>query len=1402
MVEKRRRLVSLKFSSFPASFPVTGVRRRAQSFTCCSPPAPYAQLGSKLFRRRYVPPEYIDRKKQEFSELKQRKMSANEYYRKFTDLSRYHPDVAGNPAEMLRLFRLGTRKRWRSMASTVHSETYRDFYEILLRIEDSENMSSDTDEEKDSNQKKDDKGKGQVSLGPRQTQNFKRGGASSSSSSGGFSATGQGRGGRFSGGARGQRQGDGGRGRAPVCRRCNNRHFGECRRGSNGCFTCGQVGHRAAHCPQGQQQQKPQQTFMPPPAPLQQIQGPSSYGQTGRGGAYHYQGDAVPYAPGQYQYPQDPYSQGGYPQYSGGYMPVLIDCGATHSVISHTFAQATQPRPTPLGYDLEFVMPRGESCVVDCVYPGCPVIVEGVALSADLIPLDIVDFDVILGTDWLHFYRANIDCYGKVVTFHRPGLPVVTFVAKKLLTKGCQGYLAHVVLEETVTSRMEDVRVVRHFPDVFPEDLPGLPPDRDVEFTIELIPGTNPISLTPYRMAPAELRELKVQLQELVDKGFVQPSTSPWGAPVLFVRKKDGTLRLCIDYRQLNRVTIKNRYPLPRIDDLFDQLRGACVFSKIDLRSGYYQLKISRDDVPKTAFRTRYGHYEFLVMPFGLTNAPAAFMDLMNRVFQPYLDRFVIVFIDDILVYSKSKAEHVRHLTLVLKRLREHQLYAKFSKCQFWLDQVAFLGHVISAQGILVDPQKVAAVESWEQPRTVTEWDDRCERSFQQLKHCLTHAPVLALPDDSGDFELKPHEMNYPTHDLELAAIIFALKLWRHYLYGEKCRIFTDHKSLQYLFTQKELNLRQRRWLELLSDYDCTIDYHPGRANVVADALSRKSQGRINALYASRVSLLADLRATGVRMFVPKSVELKKEILDEAHISAYAMHPGATKMYHTIRPFYYWPGMKREIAEYVSSCAVCQQVKAERKKPFGLLQPLPVPEWKWENITMDFVYKLPRTHNGFDGIWVIVDRLTKSAHFIPVREKYSLSRLAELFISKVVKYHGVPVSIVSDRDPRFTSKFWVAFQEALGTRLLYSTAYHPQTDGQSERTIQTLEDMLRASVLQFGDAWHQRLDLMEFAYNNSFHSSIGMAPFEALYGRACRTPLCWSEVGERVLVGPEIVEETTQNVQVIKSNLKAAQDRQKSLADRRATDRTYEVGDWVFLKLSPWRGVVRFGKKGKLSPRYIGPYVVTERVGEVAYRLELPPELARVHNVFHVSMLRHYVADPSHVIPPQPLEINPDLTYDEEPVTIIDWKEKVLRSKTVNLVKVLWRNHSVEEATWETEDRMRDFCDREVRTSTFSRRYRDVRFEHCSCNINLLSFWTFEACRWVGEVLRSVGVAQVMTYLLTRNIFIRNESHFHCPNLVMHLSSMTIRKWVHLIIVGLLRGLLNKSSINILFFNK
>nr|ABD28305.1 RNA-directed DNA polymerase (Reverse transcriptase) [Medicago truncatula] len=381
-----------------------------------------------------------------------------------------------------------------------------------------------------------------------------------------------------------------------------------------------------------------------------------------------------------------------------------------------------------------------------------------------------------------------------------------------------------------------------------------------------------PVSMAPYRMSASELSELKKQLEDLLEKKFVRPSVSPWGAPVLLVKKKDGSMRLCIDYRQLNKVTIKNRYPLPRIDDLMDQLVGARVFSKIDLRSGYHQIKVKDEDMQKTAFRTRYGHYEYKVMPFGVTNAPGVFMEYMNRIFHAFLDRFVVVFIDDILIYSKTEEEHAEHLKIVLQVLKEKKLYAKLSKCEFWLKEVSFLGHVISGDGIVVDPSKVEAVSQWETPKSVTEirsllglagyyrrfiegfsklalpltqltckgktfvWDVHCEKSFGELKKRLTTAPVLILPKSDEPFvvycdasklglggvlmqegkvvayasrQLRIHEKNYPTHDLELAAVVFVLKIWRHYLYGSRFEVFSDHKSLKYFFDQKELNMRQ-----------------------------------------------------------------------------------------------------------------------------------------------------------------------------------------------------------------------------------------------------------------------------------------------------------------------------------------------------------------------------------------------------------------------------------------------------------------------------------------------------------------------------------------------------------------------------------------------------------------
>ena len=603
---------------------------------------------------------------------------------------------------------------------------------------------------------------------------------------------------------------------------------------------------------------------------------------------------------------------------------VLIDPGATHSFISAKFIAQVNIEIQPIDCSMVVSLPTGDSLIADIVYMGCRVIIEDHEFMANLVLLDIQDFDVILGMDWLSRHLATMDCFRKEVKFCRPGEPEITFcgvrkilsssmmsvmMAGKMLRKSYPRYLAYAVEVRDDDMRLEDIPVVREFPDVFPDDLPGLPPDREIDFQIELAPGTEPISRAPYRMAPAELKEHKVLIEEMVNKGFVRPSTSPWGAPVLFVKKKDGGMRLCIDYRELNKVTIRNQCPLPRIDDLFDQLQGAKVFSKIDLRSGYHQLRVHDEDVPKTAFRTRYGHFEFLVMPFGLTNAPTAFMDLLNRIFRPYLDQFVIVFIDDILIYSGSGEEHAEHLMIILQILREHRLYAKLSKFQFWLDSVAFFGHIVSAEGVSVDQQKVEAILNWKPPTSVTEirsfmglagyyrkfvegfskiaapltrltrkeepflWSESCQQSFDELKRRLTSAPVLTLPSGQDGFavycdasrqglgcvlmqndkviayasrQLKKHEQNYPTHDLELAAVVFALRIWRHYLYGVPCRIFTDHKSLQYLFTYKELNMNQRRWIELIKDYECTIEYHPGKANVVADALSRRPMSSLS----------------------------------------------------------------------------------------------------------------------------------------------------------------------------------------------------------------------------------------------------------------------------------------------------------------------------------------------------------------------------------------------------------------------------------------------------------------------------------------------------------------------------------------------------------------------------
>nr|GEV49938.1 putative reverse transcriptase domain-containing protein [Tanacetum cinerariifolium] len=770
------------------------------------------------------------------------------------------------------------------------------------------------------------------------------------------------------------------------------------------------------------------------------------------------------------------------------YASILFDTGADRSFISTAFSSLVNIDPTPLGSSYDVELADRKIVGIDTSIRGCTISFLNHPFNIDLMPVELGSFDVIIGMDWLRRCHAVIVCDEKLVQ-----IPYGN---------------------ETLTFRAA------------------------------------PVARAPYRLASSEMKELSEQLRELYDKGFIRPSSSPWGAPVLFVKKKDGSFRMCIDYRELNKLTVKNRYPLPRIDDLFDQLQGSSIYSKIDFRSDYHQLRVREQDISKTAFRTRYGHYEFQVMPFGLTNAPAVFMDLMNRVYKPYLDKFIIVFIDDILIYSKDKKEHEEHLKAILKLLKEEKLFIEgFSK-------IAKSMTKLTQKGIKFD------------------WGEKEEDAFQLIKQKLCSTPILALPEGNKDFVLKINEKNYITHDLELGLVVFALKIWRHYLYGTKCTMFTDHKSLQHILDQKELNMRQRRWLELLSDYDCDIRYHPGKANVVADVLSRKErdkplrvrdlvmtislnlpkqilEAQIEALKPENLKkedvggmIRMDIpkerlepRANGTlclngRSWLPCYGDLRSVIMHEFHKSKYSIHPGSEKMYQDMKKQYWWPNMKADIATYVSKCLTCAKVKVEHQRPSGLLK-------------------------------------------------------------------------------------------ALGTNLDMSIAYHLETDGQSERTIQTLEDMLRCIVR--GTLW-----------------------------RKCRSLVCWAEVREAQLTNPEMIQETTEKIILIKQRIQATQDRQKSYADRKRKPIEFEVGDRVMLKVSPWKGVVRFIKRGKLNPRYIKPFKVLTRVGDVTYRLELPQELSRVHYIFHVSNLKKCYADEPLAMPLEGVHIDDMLQFVKEPVEIME----------------------------------------------------------------------------------------------------------------------------------------------------
>ena len=851
----------------------------------------------------------------------------------------------------------------------------------------------------------------------------------------------------------------------------------------------------------------------------------------------------------------------------------------------------------------------------------------------------------------------------------------------------------------SVVRNDRELQMIRRFEDRFPTGPPtSLPPFRPGhDFSIETDPNAKPPCLPVRKMSPAENEELKKQLSALMNAGSIVPSRAPYGAPVTFARKKSGELRLCIDYRALNAITVRDRYALPNVAALLDQVGNSKVKSTLDLRSGYHQLRVIDEDVPKTTFRTRYGSFAFRVLPFGVTNGPGRFMGFLQEAFRDMLDQCVVIFIDDLLVYSPNEEQHEKDLTRVLQRLRELKLECKLSKCRLFRDTVSFLGYELRPGGVAVQQDKIEAIRDWPLPKCASdvrsfiglttfyrefvrnfskicaplsdltkkgvkwEWTLAAQQAFDELKAQMQTTPVLAVPNpdwpftvttDSSDFavgavlaqtdpgtnktrpvcfmskKLSDAERRWPTHEQELFAIVRALTTWRHYLLGAQFKVYTDHRSLQYLFTQPNLSARQIRWIELFADFDIgnKIHYQEGKSNVVADALSRRHDMKPDsseprdvearakrdrmmkqlmlqnyelnsAISATEPSVIDAIRAAydddpvigrdapiakkvrelnkltrkdelwfkQDRIYVPDVSSIKTKLMHEAHDAQHAGHLGTEKTVKLLSRNYVWPRMHEDVKSYVSSCMSCQQNKSINQLQQGLLQPLPIPNECWQQCTMDLITQLPRTKKGNDAIVVVIDKLSKLTHVWPTTTTVGAVELARQFFHEVVRLHGFPTSIVSDRDPRFTSLFWGELWRMSGTKLAMSTAYHPQTDGQTERQNRTLEEMLRAFVSVQQNDWDEQLDAAELAINNSTQASSKETPFYLTYGRHVRTPLNLAVPSSTNQSAVDVVETLRDAHALAREKLIEAQQRQSEYANKHRQDVSFEVGDKVML---------------------------------------------------------------------------------------------------------------------------------------------------------------------------------------------------------------------------------------------
>ena len=970
--------------------------------------------------------------------------------------------------------------------------------------------------------------------------------------------------------------------------------------------------------------------------------------------------------------------------------------------------------------------------------------------------------------------------------------------------------------------------VYQQFSRIFSEvEASSLPKHQPWDHNIPLQPNTQPPFGPIYALSEVELKALREYLDENLSKGFIRHSSSPAGAPILFVKKKDGSLRLCVDYRGLNRITVKNRYPIPLISELLDRIRGSKYFTKLDLRGAYNLIRIAEGEEWKTAFRTRYGHFEYTVMPFGLTNAPASFQSLVNEVLRPYLDYFVIAFLDDILIFSKTLEEHEQHVTKVLQKLNEYNLFVKAEKCMFHASEVPFLGYLIGEKGIRMDPAKVEAVTTWPTPKNTKEvmsflglanfyrrfipqyshiataltrllrkdqpfeWTSECQQAFERLKKAFTQDPILRHFDpelpaivetDASDFaigacllqrdattkrlhpvayysrKLTPAEVNYEIHDKELLSIVAALREWRVYLEGAKhqIQIYSDHKNLEKFTTTKVLNRRQARWSEMLASYDFVITHTAGTQNGRADALSRRpdyfesasdnpphtllkpnqlmlasstlanisceiiddeikdrikkgylKDPLIKSIYAdltkgtlnNRLTSIYKLNSEGLVTFngliyIPNINELKVDILRRHHDSLTAGHFGQAKTLESLSRNYYFPKMRNFVDSYIRSCDMCARCKSSRHAPYGHLHSLPVPTQPWHSISMDFIVKLPPSKDpslsnspSFDSILVMVDRLTKMAYFIPCNETISAPQLAQLYIKYIFPHHGIPKEIVSDRGSVFVSNFIRALCEALNITQLISTAYHPQTDGQTERVNQILEQYLRVYTNYEQDNWVELLPFAQFAYNNTEQSSIKSSPFFANYGYHPNL-----DVSVQAETHSPAVEERIQQLRslhkVLQHEMKFAQTQQSRYYDQhRQQGPKLQVGDKVWLLR---RHIKTTRPSEKLDHRKLGPFVIEKVLNPVAFKLKLPSTM-RIHPVFHISLLERAVEDetlhPSPSSPP-PIVVEGQSYWEIE--AIVNSRLRKQRGRPTVEYEVKWKGYSDYDNTWEPYTSLKD----------------------------------------------------------------------------------------------------------------